>query len=132
VVCEDPSLLVHNTNIHRSQSIKQAIQNPKSFIMKFSALTISPLVCLISASPVLDKRQQPLCSGLTGNQQCCAVDVLGVADLNCANRTLHVPTKSSSNMRRISPDRPDERSQLPGYLCRYWAAGSVLLYPNRM
>jgi hypothetical protein len=53
--------------------------------MKFT-LAIAPLVLLISASPV-EKRQAPLCSGLTGNQQCCAVDVLGVADLNCANRT---------------------------------------------
>lgn len=27
------------------------------------------------------------CSGTTGNAQCCATDVLGLADLDCANRT---------------------------------------------
>jgi hypothetical protein len=57
--------------------------------MKFT-LALASLVCVISATPV-EKRQEPLCGGLTGNQQCCAVDVLGVADLNCANRTSFVP-----------------------------------------
>lgn len=38
-------------------------------------------------------RQAPVCSGLYNTVQCCAVDVLGVADLNCADRTLlHVLT----------------------------------------
>lgn len=54
--------------------------------MKFSTLAVAPLVCLISASPVANEKRQALCSGLTSNMQCCAVDVLGVADLNCANR----------------------------------------------
>ncbi|QDS67501.1 hypothetical protein FKW77_001463 [Venturia effusa] len=27
------------------------------------------------------------CSGTTGNAQCCATDVLGLADLDCANPT---------------------------------------------
>lgn len=43
---------------------------------------------LVMASPALVSRQDAaLCSGTYGNAQCCATDVLGVADLNCADRT---------------------------------------------
>ncbi|KAF2155417.1 hypothetical protein K461DRAFT_292280 [Myriangium duriaei CBS 260.36] len=33
----------------------------------------------------LAPRQATICTGLYGTPQCCATDVLGVADLNCAN-----------------------------------------------
>ena len=38
------------------------------------------------AAPALQERQYVACSGLYGTAQCCATDVLGVADLDCANR----------------------------------------------
>lgn len=39
-----------------------------------------------SAIPNLDTRQSPVCLGTYGNAQCCATDVLNLADLNCFNR----------------------------------------------
>ncbi|KZP14208.1 hypothetical protein FIBSPDRAFT_834310 [Athelia psychrophila] len=47
-----------------------------------AALTAG-LLTMCMASPVLVSRVT-LCSGTYGNVQCCATDVLGVADLNCA------------------------------------------------
>jgi hypothetical protein len=43
---------------------------------------------LVAAAPAdLSARQAALiCSGTYSNVQCCATDVLGLADLNCANR----------------------------------------------
>ncbi|KAF4440331.1 hypothetical protein F53441_12279 [Fusarium austroafricanum] len=54
--------------------------------MKFS-LAISTLLSVVSALPAEDKRQAAYvpCSGLYGTSQCCATDVLGVADLDCGN-----------------------------------------------
>ncbi|XXG98610.1 hypothetical protein Hte_004935 [Hypoxylon texense] len=38
------------------------------------------------AAPTVEERQAYTpCSGLYGTSQCCATDVLGVADLDCAN-----------------------------------------------
>lgn len=44
------------------------------------------LAASVMAIPV-EERQVPYtpCSGLYGTAQCCATDVLGVADLDCAN-----------------------------------------------
>ncbi|KAF3766717.1 hypothetical protein M406DRAFT_53268 [Cryphonectria parasitica EP155] len=39
----------------------------------------------VAASPVVEKRQYAACSGLYDTAQCCSVDVLGVADLDCAD-----------------------------------------------
>ena len=53
------------------------------------ALTIlSTLLASAFAAPVVDivERQTAVCSGTYSNAQCCATDVLGIADLNCANR----------------------------------------------
>jgi hypothetical protein len=43
---------------------------------------------IVAAAPAdLSARQAALiCSGTYSNIQCCATDVLGLADLNCANR----------------------------------------------
>jgi len=43
---------------------------------------------VVLAIPVLEQRQLPLevCTGATSNPQCCATDVLNLADLDCANR----------------------------------------------
>jgi len=40
---------------------------------------------MASAMPALNQRQNVVCSGTYSNAQCCATDVLGVADLNCFN-----------------------------------------------
>ena len=54
--------------------------------MKFSIVAFAPLVCLISATPV-EKRQAPICTGLTPIQQCCAYDDFsGIAGIDCVNR----------------------------------------------
>jgi hypothetical protein len=56
--------------------------------MKFTMIAVASLAPFVLANPVdLAERQVvPLCSGLEATPQCCATDVLGVADLNCANR----------------------------------------------
>lgn len=57
--------------------------------MKFFAATIVALSGLAVALPAqVDERQVPYaaCSGLYGSAQCCATDVLGVADLDCGLR----------------------------------------------
>ncbi|KAF2478332.1 uncharacterized protein BDR25DRAFT_251098 [Lindgomyces ingoldianus] len=49
--------------------------------MRFSII----LACAATAmaTPLLEERQTPLCTG-AGSAQCCATDVLNLADLNCA------------------------------------------------
>jgi hypothetical protein len=49
--------------------------------MRTSFMTLFGLVAIAAAVPA--KRQTTLCG--SGTAQCCSVDVLGVADLNCAN-----------------------------------------------
>jgi len=51
------------------------------------------------AVPVLEHRQLPaeVCTGATGNPQCCATDVLNLADLNCANR-MPIPSRAMKSM----------------------------------
>ncbi|KAF2405296.1 hypothetical protein EJ06DRAFT_20090 [Trichodelitschia bisporula] len=39
----------------------------------------------VPAALLYPRQAAVLCSGTTGNPQCCATDVLGLADLNCAN-----------------------------------------------
>ena len=41
---------------------------------------------LAAAVPAMEARQSFVCLGTYGNAQCCATDVLGLADLNCVNR----------------------------------------------
>lgn len=42
---------------------------------------------IVAAAPAdVSARQLTICSGTYSNAQCCATDVLGLADLNCANR----------------------------------------------
>ncbi|KAI6091283.1 Cerato-ulmin hydrophobin family [Hypoxylon rubiginosum] len=48
------------------------------------------------AAPTVEERQvYTPCSGLYGTSQCCATDVLGVADLDCANPP-EVPTDADN------------------------------------
>ena len=53
--------------------------------MQPSTLLIAAFAALSAASP-LSERAYQACSGLYGTAQCCATDVLGIADLDCANR----------------------------------------------
>lgn len=57
--------------------------------MKLSTIIATVLAgaSVVLAVPAYMKRQASVvCSGTEGNAQCCATDVLGLADLNCANR----------------------------------------------
>lgn len=57
--------------------------------MKTFAVVAATLAGLALAAPTVEERQAYVpCSGLYGTAQCCATDVLGVADLDCANRKL--------------------------------------------
>ncbi|CAF9914152.1 MAG: hypothetical protein ALECFALPRED_009417, partial [Alectoria fallacina] len=52
--------------------------------MHFSTIVATALVgASTMAMPAFNKRAI-LCPGLEGTPQCCAVNALGVADLNCA------------------------------------------------
>lgn len=59
--------------------------------MQFTFTAIAAIcAAVVNALPAQEvaARQVPYipCSGLYSNAQCCATDVLGVADLDCANR----------------------------------------------
>jgi hypothetical protein len=64
--------------------------NFTSTIKMLASTIISAFIgsALVAAAPAdLSARQAALiCSGTYSNIQCCATDVLGLADLNCANR----------------------------------------------
>ena len=57
--------------------------------MQFTTVAAIFLAGLAAAVPTAEmaERQEPYvpCSGLYGTAQCCATDVLGVADLDCGN-----------------------------------------------
>ena len=55
--------------------------------MKFIiAALFAGLVAAAPASDLEDRQVYIPCSGLYGTAQCCATDVLGIADLDCGNR----------------------------------------------
>ncbi|ROW06995.1 hypothetical protein VPNG_06585 [Cytospora leucostoma] len=62
------------------------------FIITTTALFASAL--LASPVAVVERQTYTPCSGLYGTAQCCATDVLGVADLNCADPPT-VPTNAT-------------------------------------
>jgi Fungal hydrophobin len=56
--------------------------------MKFSLALATLFAGVAMAMPAsLEERQYVPCSGLYNDAQCCATDVLGVADLDCVNRS---------------------------------------------
>ncbi|KAI1334945.1 Cerato-ulmin hydrophobin family [Xylariaceae sp. FL0016] len=64
----------------------------------FTTIFAAILASAAMAAPAneLDTRQTyTACSGLYGTSQCCATDVLGVADLDCANPPT-VPTSADN------------------------------------
>lgn len=59
--------------------------------MQFTTAFVALFASVALAAPTqLEDRQAVYipCSGLYGTSQCCATDVLGIADLDCANRKL--------------------------------------------
>ncbi|KAK8090028.1 cryparin [Apiospora hydei] len=61
----------------------------------FAGLALAALAAP-AAEQQLDSRQAYVpCSGLYGSQQCCATDVLGVADLDCGSRKNPNPNPDS-------------------------------------
>lgn len=60
--------------------------------MQFTIATIAAFCATLTVAlpSQLTERQVPYvpCSGLYGTSQCCATDVLGIADLDCGNREL--------------------------------------------
>ncbi|KAI0451585.1 Cerato-ulmin hydrophobin family [Xylaria acuta] len=58
--------------------------------------TLFAAVAIAAPAPEVEGRGAAYvaCSGLYGTTQCCATDVLGVADLDCANPPI-VPTSAS-------------------------------------
>ncbi|KAF4811275.1 Cryparin [Colletotrichum siamense] len=49
-------------------------------------VAVAALFASVAVSAPLEERQAYVaCSGLYGTAQCCATDVLGVADLDCGN-----------------------------------------------
>jgi hypothetical protein len=63
--------------------------------MQFFTAIIALFSTVAIAAPALQERQYVGCSGLYGTEQCCATDVLGVADLDCANPP-SVPTDADN------------------------------------
>ncbi|KAH7136851.1 hydrophobin [Dactylonectria estremocensis] len=54
--------------------------------MQFNIVLASLFASLAVAAPTIEKRQTyDPCSGLYDTSQCCATDVLGVADLDCGS-----------------------------------------------
>lgn len=49
-------------------------------------LAIAGLAAAAPSSPLEDRQTFEACSGIYGSAQCCATDVLGVADLDCGQR----------------------------------------------
>lgn len=56
--------------------------------MQFSTILATILAGASVTMAVPAKRQSALCPGLDSSPQCCAVNVLNLADLNCAPRML--------------------------------------------
>lgn len=58
--------------------------------MKVSAIAVAAFAGLSLAAPAAEqvesRQAYTPCTGLYGSQQCCATDVLGVADLDCGSR----------------------------------------------
>ncbi|XDG10270.1 hypothetical protein ABKA04_009885 [Annulohypoxylon sp. FPYF3050] len=62
----------------------------------FTAALATVFAGLAVAAPTIEERQTYTpCTGLYGTAQCCATDVLGVADLDCANPPA-VPTSADN------------------------------------
>ena len=76
----------HHIHIHSPKSILKLITAP-AFTMQFSTFIAAALVGASATMAVPAYKRSVLCPGLPGTPECCAVNALGVADLDCAPRT---------------------------------------------
>ncbi|KAF2758627.1 hydrophobin 2 [Pseudovirgaria hyperparasitica] len=58
---------------------------PLSFLFSFSLLLFLLLLTTTTTASALVRREYDACTGHYNTAQCCATDVQGVADLDCAN-----------------------------------------------
>lgn len=89
-------LMPRKTSATRRTTINNFILSPKiapklPITMQIFAVAAAAFAGLALAAPAaeqLDSRQAVYtpCTGLYGSQQCCATDVLGIADLDCGSR----------------------------------------------
>lgn len=63
--------------------------------MQFSIALVALVAGLVSAAPLEERQVYTPCSGLYGSAQCCATDVLGLADLDCGDPTA-TPTDAAN------------------------------------
>jgi len=69
----------------------------QTIVVALVGATTAMAAAVPGRSTLLD-RQAALCSGASSSPLCCATDVLGVADLDCAPRKLlNVPALMSTN-----------------------------------
>ena len=63
--------------------------------MQFSIITALLVgATMVAALPAdMSARQATICPGTDGTPQCCATNVLNLADLNCANRRSPLPPR---------------------------------------
>jgi hypothetical protein len=55
------------------------------------AITLAVLITLAFDLPAIEHRQTTVCSGMYSNAQCCATNVLDLADLNCTQSYMMIP-----------------------------------------
>ena len=60
-------------------------------------IILAALIPLTFSLPAVEQRQTTGCGGTYSNAQCCAINVLNLADLNCANRTSWSPIDPHRN-----------------------------------
>jgi hypothetical protein len=89
------SSINYYTPLNNQPTNQQPINN-QTFNMLFTTIITSFFATMALSAPVeLNERQAVVCSGTTA--QCCATDVLNLADLDCATRKLlHSPFPSPS------------------------------------
>jgi hypothetical protein len=65
--------------------------------MQYLSIALSLFAAVSMAAPLelVDRQVYLPCAGLSGNAQCCATDVLGLADLDCAGPP-EVPTSAAN------------------------------------
>lgn len=114
------------------QSFAHVSHNSQPHQISFKMLASTIITALIGSSLVaaapadVSARQVTICSGTYNNAQCCATDVLGLADLNCANReSYHIACPIATHT--------DSSSQpQPSLLTKPTSSASVLLRASKL
>ena len=118
----------------------KAHSQPQSYNMHFSTVIVAlagASTTLATVIPELARRQSNLCS--EGSAVCCATDVLGVADLNCAVReylTLVALTLKLTHTAPSTPTDPDDFTSICATIgqqakCCLLPIVSYMLLPSR-